>query len=75
MVWSATRPPESDRFFAAYAEIAPLIEGWQDRMAVLHLRELLSVVAHGADHDGGALNGVRAVIAPFARTDATTSGK
>jgi fructosamine-3-kinase len=66
MVWSANRPPVSDRFFAAYAEIAPLLDGWQQRMPVLHLREVLSVIAHD-DDDWGAVAAVRKVIAPFAR--------
>lgn len=52
MVWSANRPPVSDRFFAAYAELAPLRAGWRERMPVLHLRELLSTIAHGDDDWG-----------------------
>jgi fructosamine-3-kinase len=67
MVWSANRPPASDRFFAAYAEVAPLPDGWQQRMPVLHLREVLSVIAHD-DDDWGAVAEVRRVIAPFGRS-------
>jgi len=66
MVWSANRPPASDRFFAAYAELAPLRAGWRERMPVLHLRELLSTIAHD-DDDWGAVVAVRTVIAPFRR--------
>lgn len=66
MVWSANRPPQSDRFFPAYAEIAPLQDGWRERMPVLHLRELLSIIAHD-DDDWGAVAAVRETIAPFAR--------
>ncbi|WP_410644373.1 fructosamine kinase family protein [Amycolatopsis sp. lyj-346] len=66
MVWSANRPPESDRFFPAYAEIAPLADGWRARMPLLHLRELLSIIAHD-DDDWGAATAVREIIAPFAR--------
>jgi fructosamine-3-kinase len=66
MVWSANRPRVSDRFFSAYAEIAPLHDGWQERMPVLHLRELLSTIAHD-DDDWGAVAAVRKVIAPFGR--------
>ncbi|MEO6083984.1 MAG: fructosamine kinase family protein [Umezawaea sp.] len=65
MVWSANRPRESDRFFSAYAEIAHLHAGWQQRMPVLHLRELLSIVAHD-DDDWGAVAAVREIIEPFA---------
>jgi fructosamine-3-kinase len=67
MVWSANRPPVSDRFFAAYAEIAPLLDGWRQRMPVLHLREVLSIIAHD-DDDWGAVAAVREVIAPFSRS-------
>jgi fructosamine-3-kinase len=66
MVWSGNRPPQSDRFFPAYAEIAPLQDGWRERMPVLHLRELLSTIAHD-DDDWGAVAAVRETIAPFAR--------
>jgi fructosamine-3-kinase len=44
MTYGVDRPPQ--RFFDAYQEICPLEDGWQDRMPLLHLRELLSVVAH-----------------------------
>lgn len=65
MFWCSPRPPGSDRFFDAYAELAPLRNGWRDRMEILHLRELLSVVAHG-DDDWGAAELIRKLIAPFA---------
>ncbi len=44
MAYCIDRPPEC--FFDAYQEILPLEDGWQDRMQLLNLRELLSVVAH-----------------------------
>jgi fructosamine-3-kinase len=65
MFWCSSRPPSSDRFFAAYADFAPLRDGWQDRMELLHLRELMSTIAHGGD-DWGAADMVRKLIAPFA---------
>jgi fructosamine-3-kinase len=65
MFWCSPRPEGSDRFFAAYADFAPLRDGWRDRMELLHLRELLSIVAHG-DDDWGAAEMVRKLIAPFA---------
>jgi len=64
MMWSADRQALSDRFFRAYAEIAPLHDGWQARMPLLHLRELLSIIAHD-DDDWGAVAAVRETIAPF----------
>jgi fructosamine-3-kinase len=64
MMWSANRPALSDRFFPAYTEIAPLHDGWQARMPVLHMRELLSTIAHDDDNWGAAAS-VRKIIAPF----------
>ena len=64
MLWSNPRPPESDRFFDVYQELNPSPPGWRDRMPVLNLRELLSVVAQLADR-AGAVAGIRAVLAPF----------
>lgn len=64
MLWCAPRPPSSQRFFAAYQEVCPLEPGWRARMPVLHLRELLSVIAHG-DDDWGAADEVRRITAPF----------
>jgi fructosamine-3-kinase len=67
MLWCALRPPASERFFAVYREIAGLDDGWEERLAILHLRELLSVIAHDDDRDGGAAHGVREVVKPFLR--------
>lgn len=50
--------------FEAYLETAPLPDGWQERMHLLHLRELLSIIAHG-DDDWGAAGAVREVLARF----------
>jgi fructosamine-3-kinase len=65
MFWCSPRPAGSDRFFSAYADLAPMRDGWRDRMELLHLRELLSIVAHG-DDDWGAAEMVRKLVAPFA---------
>ncbi len=43
MMYCAPHPPE--RFFAAYHEIHPPEPGWRPRMRLLHLRELLSLLA------------------------------
>ncbi|MEJ3746285.1 fructosamine kinase family protein [Actinomycetes bacterium KLBMP 9797] len=67
MLWCSPRPPEADRFFAVYEEIARPHDGWRDRMPLLHLRELLSVVGHGHD-DWGAADEIRAIVKPFRRT-------
>jgi fructosamine-3-kinase len=36
-----------ETFFSAYQELRPPEPGWRDHFALLHLRELLSVLAHG----------------------------
>jgi len=41
--------PPPDRFFDAYHEVHPASPGWRERMKLLHLRELLSVLAHFGD--------------------------
>jgi fructosamine-3-kinase len=67
MLWCSPRVDAAERFFAVYREIAPLQDGWEERMPLLHLRELLSVIAHDDDH-WGAAEAVRKVIAPFRRS-------
>lgn len=42
--------PPHPRFSDAYHEIHPAEPGWRERMELLHLRELLSCVAHFAEH-------------------------
>jgi fructosamine-3-kinase len=44
MMYCEHRPDE--RFFASYHEVHPPEPGWRDRLELLHLRELLSVLAH-----------------------------
>jgi fructosamine-3-kinase len=43
--------PVPEEFAAAYHEIHPLEDGWRDRLPILHLRELLSVLAHFGGND------------------------
>lgn len=62
MVYCAADPP--DRFFDAYAEGRPLEPGWRERMPLLNLRELLSVLAHEGDR-WGCLDHIRTVLRPF----------
>lgn len=64
MLWCSQRPPASDRFFATYHEVAGLADGWQRRMPILNLRELLSQLAHG-DGGWGAADAVREIVRPF----------
>ena len=66
MLWCSPRPPAAERFFDVYRQAAPLEDGWQDRMPVLYLRELMSTIAHG-DDNWGAADYVRKVVAPFRR--------
>lgn len=67
MLWCSPHAAAAERFFAVYQEIAPLQDGWEERMPLLHLRELLSVIAHD-DDDWGAAEAVRKIIAPFRRS-------
>lgn len=64
MLWSSPKPPAAQRFFDAYAEVAPLADGWRERMPLLNLRELLSTIAHG-DDDWGAAGAVRSIVERF----------
>ncbi|MFI0941584.1 fructosamine kinase family protein [Streptomyces sp. NPDC021020] len=73
MLWCSPRPPASERFFTAYAEVAPLADGWRERLPVLHLREVLSALAHGVD-DWDAVGYVRGVVAPFRARRAAGAG-
>ncbi|MGW2637922.1 fructosamine kinase family protein [Streptomyces sp. NPDC001348] len=66
MLWCSPRPAAAERFFTAYREIAGLHDGWKERMPLLHLRELLSTIAHG-DDDWGAAEAVREIVRPFSR--------
>ncbi len=45
--WRGDVVPE--RYFAAYEEVSPLEPGWRDRALLIHLRELLSLLAHFPD--------------------------
>jgi fructosamine-3-kinase len=65
MMYCEGRPPE--RFFDAYHEVHPAEPGWRERMELLHLRELLSTVAHFGDDPrcDSALSRVHALIATY----------
>ncbi|GGY96628.1 hypothetical protein CP967_21925 [Streptomyces nitrosporeus] len=63
-LWCSTRSPATDRFFTVDQAVAGLPDGWEERMPVLNLRELLSTLAHGDDHRDAA-EVVRELIAPF----------
>lgn len=58
-----------NRYFAAYQEVSPLEPGWQDRAPLIHLRELLSLLAHFPDNPkiaGYAMPPIEQVIREFA---------
>jgi fructosamine-3-kinase len=65
MLWGCPRPRSSDRFFALYQELNPSPPGWTDRMPVLHLRELLSVIAAFGPAAAAHINRARDVLTPF----------
>lgn len=62
MVWQCGQVP--DVFYAAYAEVAPLEAGWRERLEVLSVREILSMVAHFGNQYG-SLAKLRAVLQRF----------
>ncbi|MEU6254381.1 fructosamine kinase family protein [Streptomyces sp. NPDC047043] len=62
MIYCCDPPPEG--FFHAYEEMSPLVDGWRDRMPLLHLREHLSVLAHFGAH-GDTVAQVRDVVREF----------
>jgi fructosamine-3-kinase len=64
MLWGCQRPPPSQRFFDLYQELNPSPPGWAERMPLLHLRELLSTIAHMGDADGAARR-LRRILSPF----------
>jgi fructosamine-3-kinase len=64
MLWLTPRPSASDRFFETWEEIVRPEPGWTDRAPLLHIREMLSVLAQFGDQNGAA-DRLRAVLAPF----------
>lgn len=64
MLWGCQRPPPSERFFDLYQELNPSLPGWRERMPLLHVRELLSSMAHLGDADGDVQR-LRRILAPF----------
>jgi fructosamine-3-kinase len=65
MLWCSPRPPAAARFFEVYQELNPSPPGWADRMPVLHLRELLSVVATFGPAAASTIAQVRDTLTPF----------
>ena len=54
-----------DRFYSAYAEIRPLDDGWRERMPLLHLRELLSLLAHFGTGRWDVTGQIREIVRTF----------
>ncbi|WP_086871668.1 fructosamine kinase family protein [Streptomyces viridochromogenes] len=65
-LWTTAPPPEAHVFFTLYAELTGLDRGWRERMPILQLRQHLAVIAQ-FEPDWGAVDVVRATIAPFRR--------
>jgi fructosamine-3-kinase len=59
-----TPPGVPGRFFDAYQELAPSEPGWRERMPILHMRELLCVLAHYGPN-ALALEALTRIIHPF----------
>lgn len=65
MLWCEPRPAASSRFFEIYQELNPSPAGWADRMPILHLRELLSVIAAYGPAAAQRISQARDILAPF----------
>ncbi|WP_034263284.1 fructosamine kinase family protein [Actinospica robiniae] len=63
-LWCSPHPPETKRFFDAYAELTGLDPDWRTRMPLIQLRQHLAVIAQ-FDYDWGAAEQVRAILEPF----------
>jgi fructosamine-3-kinase len=66
MLWLSPRPAASRHFFETWEAIARPEPGWTGRAPLLHVREMLSVLAQWGDEYGTA-DQLRAVLAPFRR--------
>jgi fructosamine-3-kinase len=65
MLWCSPRPPAAARFFEVYQELNPSPPGWADRMPILHLREMLSMIATFGPAAASTIDQFRDIIAPF----------
>ncbi|WP_433615707.1 fructosamine kinase family protein [Dactylosporangium sp. CA-139114] len=63
-LWCSPHPPAAERLFAVYADVTGLDGGWRERMPLLHLRQMLALVAM-FDDDWGSTDAVRGLLAPF----------
>ena len=67
-LWSTPRPTQAARFFTVYGELTGAEPGWTDRLPLVQLRQHLALTAM-FDDDWGSADAVRALVAPFRRTD------
>lgn len=65
-MWLLPRPAASDHFFHTWEAIVRPEPGWTDRAPLLHVREMLSVLAQFGDLNATA-DRLRAVLMPFRR--------
>jgi fructosamine-3-kinase len=54
-----------EHFYAAYTEMRPLDDGWRDRMPLLHLRELLSLLAHFGNNRRDLAGEIREIVRTY----------
>jgi fructosamine-3-kinase len=64
MLWLSPRPSASDRFFETWEAIVRPEPGWTDRAPLLHVREMLSVLAQFGD-ENDTVERLRAALTPF----------
>jgi fructosamine-3-kinase len=63
-LWCSPHPAEARRLFDVYGELTGRESGWLDRLPLLHLRQLMALIAM-YDHDWGSTEAVRALVTPF----------
>jgi fructosamine-3-kinase len=63
-LWCSPHPAEARRLFDVYGELTGRESGWLDCLPLLHLRQLMALIAM-YDHDWGSTEAVRALVAPF----------
>jgi fructosamine-3-kinase len=63
-LWCSSPPAEARRLFEVYGELTGRERGWLDRLPLLHLRQLMALIAM-YDYDWGSTEAVRALVAPF----------
>ncbi len=66
-LWCSPHPPPAGRFFDVYADLTGQDSDWLARLPLVHLRQLLALMAM-FDDDWGSTAAVKELLAPYRRT-------